>query len=65
MTISANAPAGALARLRAGGRLDPHTCMDFLEGLGYSVGPLSNEEITQLTEDILSEMDQEEGESLA
>ena len=65
MAANAKAYAGALARLRAGGRFDPHTCMDFLEGLGYSVGPLSNEEITQLTEDILSEMSQEEGESLA
>jgi hypothetical protein len=33
--------------------------MDFLDGLGYYVGALGNEEILQLTEDILSEMDQE------
>jgi hypothetical protein len=60
MITDAKAHASAMAKLRAGGRLDPHTCMDFLEGLGYSVGPLGNEEILQLTEDILSEMDQEE-----
>ena len=51
--------ADALVRLRAAGRLDPYVCMDFLEGLGYSVGPLGNEEIIQLAEDILREMDQE------
>jgi len=53
------ADADALVRLRAAGRLDPYACMDFLEGLGYSVEPLGNEEIMQLAEDILREMDQE------
>ena len=51
--------AESLMRLRASGRLDPYACMDFLEGLGYSVGALGNEEIMQLAEDILREMDQE------
>ena len=50
----------ALKQLRAGFTSDPHVCMDFLEGLGYYVGALGNEEILQLTDDILSEMDQEE-----
>jgi hypothetical protein len=59
MTTDAKVYADALAKLRAGGRPDPHTCMDFLEGLGYCVAPLGNEEIMQLTEEILSEMDQE------
>ena len=54
-----NTDAEALVRLRAAGRLDPYACMDFLEGLGYSVEPLGNEEIIQLAEDILREMDQE------
>ena len=49
----------ALKQLRAGFTSDPQVCMDFLEGLGYYVGALGNEEILQLTEDILSEMDQE------
>ena len=49
----------ALKRLRAGFTSDPQTCMDFLDGLGYYVGALGNEEILQLTGDILSEMDQE------
>ena len=49
----------ALKRLRAGFTSDPQTCMDFLDGLGYYIGALGNEEILQLTEDILSEMDQE------
>ena len=51
--------AEALVKLRAAGRLDPCACMDFLEGLGYSVEPLGNEEIIQLAEEILREMDQE------
>ena len=49
----------ALKQLRAGFTSDPQVCMDFLEGLGYYVGALGNEEILQLTDDILSEMDQE------
>ena len=51
----------ALARLRAGYAPYPQLCMDFLEGLGYSVEALGNEEILQLTEEILNEMDAEEG----
>ena len=50
----------ALRQLRAGRTWDPQVCMDFLEGLGYCIGALSNEGIIQLTEDILSEMDQAE-----
>ena len=50
----------ALKQLRAGFTSDPQVCMDFLDGLGYYVGALGNEEIVQLTDDILSEMDQEE-----
>ena len=50
----------ALKQLRAGFTSDPQVCMDFLEGLGYYVGALGNEEIVQLTDDILAEMDQEE-----
>ena len=53
------ADAESLMKIRAAGRIDPYACMDFLEGLGYSVEPLGNEEIMQLTEDILREMDQE------
>tara|TARA_B110000444_G_scaffold60841_1_gene56868 strand:- start:146 stop:331 length:186 start_codon:yes stop_codon:yes gene_type:complete len=49
----------ALKQLRAGRTFDPQVCMDFLDGLGYYVGALGNEEIVQLTEDVLSEMDQE------
>ena len=60
MNTEAKAPADALAKLKAGRRLDPHTCMDFLEGLGYSVGPLGNDEIMQLTEEINFEMEQAE-----
>ena len=60
MTTEAKAPADALAKLKASRRLDPHTCMDFLEGLGYSVGPLGNDEIMQLTEEIIFEMEQAE-----
>jgi len=51
----------ALKQLRAGFTSDPQVCMDFLEGLGYYVGALGNEGIIQLTEDILHEMDQAEG----
>jgi hypothetical protein len=50
----------ALEQLRAGFTSDPQVCMDFLDGLGYYVGALGNEEILQLTDDILAEMDQEE-----
>lgn len=49
----------ALKQLRAGFTADPQVCMDFLDGLGYYIGALGNEEILQLTEDILSEMDRE------
>ena len=49
----------ALKQLRAGFTSDPQVCMDFLDGLGYYIGALGNEEILQLTEDILSEMDRE------
>lgn len=60
MTTDAKVYDSALAKLRAGGLADPHTCMDFLEGLGYSVEALGNEEILQLTEEVLNEMDLEE-----
>jgi len=50
----------ALDKLRAGYAMTPQLCMDFLEELGYYVGALGNEEIVQLTEEILDEMDQEE-----
>jgi hypothetical protein len=50
----------ALKQLRAGFTSDPQVCMDFLDGLGYYVGALGNEQILQLTEDILAEMDQAE-----
>lgn len=50
----------ALEKLRAGYAMTPQLCMDFLEGLGYCVEPLGNEEILQLTEEILNEMDLEE-----
>ena len=51
----------ALKQLRAGFTSDPQVCMDFLDGLGYYVGALGNEQILQMTaDDILSEMDQEE-----
>lgn len=50
----------ALDRLREGVALYPYLCMDFLEELGYSVEALGNEEIMQLTEEILNEMDLEE-----
>ena len=50
----------ALEKLRAGYSPYPQLCMDFLEGLGYSVEALGNEEILQLTEEILNEMDLEE-----
>ena len=50
----------ALDRLRAGYAPYPQLCMDFLEGLGYCVEALGNEEILQLTEEILNEMDAEE-----
>ena len=47
----------ALRQLRAGKKSDPQVCMDFLDGLGYYVGALGNEEILQLTDDIMAEMD--------
>ena len=50
----------ALEKLRAGYSPYPQLCMDFLSELGYYVGALGNEEIMQLTEEILNEMDQEE-----
>ena len=50
----------ALDRLREGVALYPQLCMDFLEELGYSVEALGNQEIMQLTEEILNEMDLEE-----
>jgi hypothetical protein len=50
----------ALRQLRAGRTWDPQVCMDFLEGLGYCFAALGNEEIIQLTDDILAEMDQAE-----
>lgn len=50
----------ALKRLREGYAPYPQLCMDFLEGLGFCVEPLGNEEILQLTEEILNEMDLEE-----
>ena len=50
----------ALKQLRSGFTSDPQVCMDFLDGLGYYVGALGNEQILQLTEDILAEMDQAE-----
>ncbi len=50
----------ALEKIRAGYALYPQLCMDFLEEQGYCVEALGNEEIMQLTEEILNEMDQEE-----
>ena len=50
----------ALKQLRAGFTSDPQVCMDFLDGLGYYVGALGNEQILQMTDDILAEMDQAE-----
>ena len=50
----------ALDKLRAGYAMTPQLCMDFLEDLGYSVEALGNEEIVQLTEELLNEMDMEE-----
>ncbi len=50
----------ALEKLRAGYAPTPQLCMDFLEDLGYCVEPLGNEEILQLTEELLNEMDLEE-----
>lgn len=50
----------ALEKLRAGYAMYPQLCMDFLEELGYSVEALGNEEILQLTEEILNEMDMSE-----
>ena len=42
----------AKERLLNGGRLDPHTCMDFLDCIGYHVG-LWQRGIIELTEFIL------------
>jgi hypothetical protein len=50
----------ALERLKAGVAMYPQLCMDFLEELGYSVEALGNDQIMQLTEEILNEMDLEE-----
>ena len=50
----------AIEKLRAGYAMTPQLCMDFLEEQGYSVEALGNEEIVQLTEEILNEMDVEE-----
>lgn len=50
----------ALEKLEAGYAMTPQLCMDFLEEFGYSVEALGNEEIVQLTEEILNEMDLEE-----
>ena len=58
--MSTKAYENALEKLRAGYEPYPQLCMDFLEGLGYYVGALGNEEILQLTEEILHEMDMEE-----
>ena len=60
MIIDAKAYADALSKLRSKKKRDPHTCMDLLESMGYSVGPLGNEEILQITEDILTDMDPEQ-----
>ena len=49
----------ALKQLRAGITSEPQVCMDCIEGLGYYVDALGHEELLQLTDDILSEMDQE------
>ena len=59
MIIDAKAYADALVKLRSKRKRDPHTCMDFLESMGYSVGPLGNEEILQITEDIMTDLDKE------
>ena len=50
----------ALEKIRAVYALYPQLCMDFLEEHGYCVEALGNEEILQLTEELLNEMDQEE-----
>ena len=55
--MSTDAYINALEKLRAGYTPYPQLCMDFLEGLGYSVEALGNEELLQLTEEILHEMD--------
>lgn len=60
MIVDAKAYADALSRLRSKKRHDPHTCMDFLESMGYSVGPLGNEEILALTEEILTDLEEEQ-----
>jgi hypothetical protein len=50
----------ALEKIRAGYALYPQLCMDFLEEQGFCVEALGNEEILQLTEELLNEMDQED-----
>ena len=50
----------ALDKLQAGYAMTPQLCMDFLEEQGYCVEALGNEEIKQLTEELLNEMDLEE-----
>ena len=52
--------ADALSTIKERSKLDVHSCMDFLESIGYSVAPLGNNEIVQLTEDIIAEMEQAE-----
>jgi hypothetical protein len=42
--MSTDAYTNALEKLRAGYAPYPQLCMDFLEGLGYSVEALGNEE---------------------
>ena len=50
----------ALEKLRAGYFMSPQLCMDFLEEQGFCVEALGNEEILQLTEELLNEMDLED-----
>jgi len=48
----------AKQRLIERGQYDHHNCMDFLECLGITVGALGNEEIIQLTQEILKTPDE-------
>jgi hypothetical protein len=50
----------AKKRLIERGQFDYHNCMDFLECLGITVGALGNEEIVQLTREILKTAEQVE-----
>ena len=52
--------ADALSTIKERSKLDVHSCMDFLESIGYSVAPLGNNEIVQLTEEIIAEMERVE-----